>query len=615
MTDINFSYSLGTQTARTPEPEALWSCHGIQIIPGPDETVVLFNAKKGSRLLVQPEVARALEHCFRFDTMNGHLRHLLDAMPPLREQPENALQILEAVRDADIFESADEAWQRLTASADIASPLENGPARLFILTCDRPETLLRLLGALQDQELPQQIESLFVIDDSRHSDSAASNANIIESAQTDMSIPIHHVDMKARAALISHLKANLPEANRDSIDILLSRSYWGTAPTYGLARNLALLLSVNYRALVMDDDILPQALAPPLPTADLTFGTSNAREAVFYKSAQDMQQDALPAEFSPLTAMLKSLGQPLSHLLNAKLSGASALKEMDSRLTTSFEAASRVHLSQCGTWGDTGTGDSGWVFFLSAPSIQRLLQLGESIEASLSTRAGWMGYRGDTIDTYGVMSAITGLNHHVLLPPYLPAGRSEDLLFGVMLQRLHPESAVFNEGWAVPHSPIEDRAHRNQLPPLSVSASIASLIDWLGRPPRDEAGISPETRLGMLADEINRLSEMSLEALESIVQRELLSKRASLLDRCMDHLDAISGLDDLPGTPRWQTFLEQSRDNLVSQIQSQEPHPVADALAHAKSDIETLRRRGSDFAKAMKAWPEICKAASKFELR
>jgi hypothetical protein len=118
----------------------------------------------------------------------------------------------------------------------------------------------------------------------------------------------------------------------------------------------------------------------------------------------------------------------------------------------------------------------------------------------------------------------------------------------------------------------------------------------------------------MLADEISRLSAMSLEALESIVQRELLSKRASLLARCMDHLDAISGLDGLPGTPRWQTFLEQSRDDLVGQIQSQEPHPVADALAHAKSDIETLRRKGSDFAKAMKAWPEICKAASKFEL-
>ena len=107
---------------------------------------------------------------------------------------------------------------------------------------------------------------------------------------------------------------------------------------------------------------------------------------------------------------------------------------------------------------------------------------------------------------------------------------------------------------------------------------------------------------------------MSLEALESLVQKELLSKRASLLSRCMDHINALSRLDNLPGTPHWQTFLEQSHDTLVSQIQSQEPHPVADALTHAASDIETLRGKASDFAKAIRAWPEICKAAGEFEL-
>jgi hypothetical protein len=129
-----------------------------------------------------------------------------------------------------------------------------------------------------------------------------SNARTIESAKTGIHIPIHHIDLDARTALISHLKDNLPEDSHDSVDFLLARSYWGTAPTYGLARNLALLLSVNYRALVMDDDILPQALTPPLPTKDLTFDTPNAREAVFYESAQDMQQHALAADFSPLTA-------------------------------------------------------------------------------------------------------------------------------------------------------------------------------------------------------------------------------------------------------------------------------------------------------------------------
>ncbi len=83
----------------------------------------------------------------------------------------------------------------------------------------------------------------------------------------------------------------------------------------------------------------------------------------------------------------------------------------------------------------------------------------------------------------------------------------------------------------------------------------------------------------------------------------------------MDHLDALPRLDNLPGTTHWQTFLEQSRDNLVVQIQSQDPHPVADALTREASDLETLRQRGFDFAEAIKAWPEICQAARTFEFR
>ncbi|MDG2443246.1 MAG: hypothetical protein P8M13_08365, partial [Luminiphilus sp.] len=263
MTNIQYSYSLGSMSVNTEAPQPLWSCHGIQIIPGPTDTVVLFNPKNDARLLVQSEVARALEHCYRFDTLSGHLNRLLEAMPPLREQPEDAKKILELVRDAGIFESADEAWQRLTTRSD-DSPLNDGPVRLFILTCDRPEALERLLNALNEQTLPEHIEAIFVIDDSRASESSVSNAAMIESVQENISLPIHHVDMAVRTELITQLKATLPESHHLAIDFLLDRSYWGAAPTYGLARNLALLLSVNYRAVVMDDDILPVAMTPPL---------------------------------------------------------------------------------------------------------------------------------------------------------------------------------------------------------------------------------------------------------------------------------------------------------------------------------------------------------------
>jgi hypothetical protein len=609
MTDIQYSYSLGPTAENTEAPQPLWSCHGIQVIPGPNDTVVLFNPKNDTRLLVQSEVARALEHCYRFDTLSGHLNHLFVAMPPLREQPEDAKNILELVRDAGIFESADEAWHRLTESND-ESPLNDGPVRLFILTCDRPQALERLLGELKEQTLPEQIEALFVIDDSRRGESLISNAAVIESVQENIGLPIHHIDMAVRTELMSQLKATLPEIHHLAIDFLLDRSYWGAAPTYGQARNLALLLSVNFRALVMDDDILPVAMTPPLPPRGLTFNPPRAREAVFYASETEMQQQDVVADFNPLSTMLKSLGQPLTEVLTAELSGASMLKGVDGRLTSTFSAESRVYLSQCGTWGDPGTANGEWAFFQSEASIKRLLDSSSEPSEVLAARTSWLGYRGPTIGSYGTLSQLTGLDHRALLPPYFPAGRGEDILFGIMLQRLHPESAVFNEGWAVPHCPMNDRSSRGQLGPMSVNASMMTLIDWLGRAPRDEMGVPPKTRLFMVADEIDRLASMTACALEHVVKNELLSKRASLLALCMENIDTLPRFGDLPGKLAWSTFLEQSRDDLLSQIQSSEPQPVAEALELASSDMKTLRQVGADFAEAIKAWPTICGAAA-----
>lgn len=118
----------------------------------------------------------------------------------------------------------------------------------------------------------------------------------------------------------------------------------------------------------------------------------------------------------------------------------------------------------------------------------------------------------------------------------------------------------------------------------------------------------------MLADEIARLASMETEALERLVQSELLSKRTSLLALCIENIDTLPRLDNLPGAPAWSTFLEQSRDNLLSQIQSSEPRPVAEALKHASSDMETLRQIGADFAEAIKAWPTICDAAAELQM-
>jgi hypothetical protein len=56
-----------------------------------------------------------------------------------------------------------------------------------------------------------------------------------------------------------------------------------------------------------------------------------------------------------------------------------------------------------------------------------------------------------------VMSQATGLDNSHLLPPYFPVFRGEDYLFASLVVCLHPDAAVLDFNWSIPHLPLEQR--------------------------------------------------------------------------------------------------------------------------------------------------------------
>jgi hypothetical protein len=607
MTNFNFSVTAGSppnQNIETP----MWSFNGVRMLAGPAGSVVLHRTRGDRRLIVQPDVAEALRLCAPFRSIQSHTRNIVEAIPDLKEHTAHTTQTLQNLADAGLFESSEDCWRRLTAS-NLPSD-SNMAARIFVLTCDRPAALNRLLSGLREYPLPKAVEGIWIIDDSRQAEHLRENAAIINLQAEGAAVPVVHVDVSKREDLIQHLKRALPE-QAESIDWLIDRSHWGRRiATYGQARNVALLLSVGKRALVLDDDIVPQAIAPPRSGATLRFRTPNEREAMFYPSKAALMQHALPLAESPLAMMLDSLGQPLAKLLTRHLSGHQALSGFDGELLDRHSGESRVLLGQCGSWGDVGTSDGTWIFNLPKASIKRLLDSDVPLIQQLSTAAQWMGYRGPVLTQYGTLSQMTGIDHRALLPPYIPAGRGEDVLFGILLQRLHPDSAVWNESWAIRHEPMEDRADRGALTPLSVTPGTALLADWLGREPQDQWGLSAEQRLRGIAEQVQRLAVMDAEPLESLIRQELVSKRSTLLNRCMEHLTQVEAISDLPGAADWQQFLERSRDQLVTEIQTPESQPLNDRLtASSLPSLEALRAHSQQFANALSGWSEICEAA------
>ena len=140
------------------------------------------------------------------------------------------------------------------------------------------------------------------------------------------------------------------------------------------------------------------------------------------------------------------------------------------------------------------------------------------------------------------------------------------------------------------------------------------LLDWLGREPNDQWGLTPERRLRGVAEQVWRLTEMDTTALDALVRQELASKRGAQLRQCMDSLGQFTTLEHLPGFPQWRTFVEQSRDALLAEIQEPEPAPLSEWIAGSETlSYDSLRQGGAAFAKALEDWPEICQAAQGFE--
>jgi hypothetical protein len=611
MTDFSFSVAAGAPP-QLGAGAPLWSFNGVRMLAGPSGSVILHKIQNDRRMIVQPDVAEALRLCSPFRSIEAHTSNIIEILPALKEHSEHTRQTLQDLADAGIFESSEACWKRLTALSSPAEP--EAAARIFILTCDRPVALDRLLSGLREYPLPSAVEGIWIIDDSRQTEHIEENASIITQQGKGAKVPVVHVDRATREDLIQHLKGALP-ARTENIEWLLDRSYWGKAATYGQARNVALLLSVGKRALVLDDDIIPQAIAPPLSATSLRFGTANDREAVFYASREALIQHALPLPESPLTLMLRSLGRPLEKLLTQHLRGHEALSGIDGELLDRHTSETRTIMTQCGSWGDSGTADGNWVFNLPTASIKKLLDDSSPLKRRLGGPTHWMGYRGPVLSHYGTLSQLTGIDHQTLVPPYLPAGRGEDALFGILLQRLYPESAVWNEGWAIRHEPVEERSDRGTLTPLSVKPGSALLTDWLGREPADQWGLAPEQRLAEVAHQVQRLTTMEANSLESLVRQELVSKRSALLRQCMSHLSRTDEIADLAGAPEWLGFLEHSRDQLVAEIQTPEPNPLHDRLqGSALTDIAALRTHGRHFADALSDWPAICKAAENFSI-
>ena len=586
------------------EDQELLAFTNCEFLDKGNNTTLIKNLSNNKELLVQHEVAIALTYLSNFKTLEQHSFDLINIFPQLRGDLKSASTVLKSVRDAEIMISADMTIRNLQKECGSKrAPLPS--TRVFIITCDRPPALHRLLDSIHTAGQLERHDSIFIIDNSRHSKNSSENQKIVDAINHKSGERLIYFGASLQDRLLKTLLDSIPE-EEISIRFLLDSEKWSSESSYGLSRNLCLLLSVGYRALILDDDILCEAIKPPLSSSGLIFGDGSNRKAIFYQSRDQMQEIRVQTGFNPLIAHSKILGTTTSMALSLLQHGSlnqSALNGSNAAFLSSISADSPILISQCGSWGDPGTHNPHWILSLDEASVAKIVESPGGLSGALSNRACWVGYDRACLSKNANISQLTGLDNSYLLPPYFPIYRGEDSLFGTMTTCLHPNSLVANLNWAVPHFPIEDRKERNAKSPIVGDPGLGLVSRHLADNLELKTKSSVDNNLKSISEYFSTYSEKSKNEVFDLFK----SERSKRLNEALANLEVRLNSTNI-NSRSWVKYLERGIEEIETGIKT------VDLLRCQDSEINILHHQklASEFSSSLSAWKLIRHHSERF---
>lgn len=588
-----------------PSSSGLYAFTECDVVQMGNGAVLLIDKFSDAQVMVAPPVAQSLQTCRTFRTLEGHTRHLTTTVPELAGQTADVMNVLGMLKDAGLMASAESICEQL--NAPVAPPVDLPATRCFVITCDRPAAVERLLESMLRARNLSSHQALFLIDDSRDLANADQNRAAVDQFNLSSPRDMHYFGAEEASQFMDQLIEARP-GDEQAIRFLIDRQHWSADKTYGLARNLCLLLSVGCRALVMDDDVLCTALLPPHSKPGLEFGLAD-RDADFYSSHRDMLADATAADFDPLTGHASCLGLNMGQAIQ-KLQDhpvePGELEGTDSSYLRLWDAHSPVLVTQSGSMGDPGSPNTDWIYFAQGETARNLANFPGGLEGALKSRCYWLGHARPCFTKMAVMSQVTGLDNSQLLPPYFPVYRGEDYLFGAMTENIHPQAAVLSYDWSVPHIPIDAREGDPE-PAPKTGKGMFSMGKYVTDNTVYQGGIHPETRLQALANMATQLSQADDRGLATLFRREVAELQG--LDQ---HKFSVLLTDGSIRPPAWQSWLQESANNLNQAMQSVAEVRDLPNLPENMDNAQVLdqfRSLAAGFGSALGAWTNLREAA------
>ncbi|EED30588.1 conserved hypothetical protein [gamma proteobacterium NOR5-3] len=604
--DISYSYphtpsqDQTVTTAGSPASAALVAFADCELIGVDAQKMLVINRVNGKQQFIAPPVVEALKTCTSFDTIENHTKRLCATRPELRGQEVSVGSTLQQLADAGILLMGETIQKRLTD----APPRELAPSRVFVITCDRPAAVNRLLESMLRSGNLSRHESLYLVDDSREEKNRTANRELVDTFNLRSAKDMEYFGADEQRELQDKLIEELPE-HEQGIRFLIDPQQWRGYKTYGRSRTLALLLSVGYRAIVLDDDVTCQAVLPPVQEEGVSF--TGQHQAAFYPDLETLIAQGHPADFDPLSGHLQCLGQSLGHSLRELAGGeivSQWLHNTNAAMLNVLDPESPVLVTQTGAWGDPGTGGAHWVLNLDERSIERLVNAPHGMVDAIENRCHWVGCTRPALHKTAVMSQMTGLDNSHLLPPYFPAYRGEDMLFGAMIESMHHRGAVLEYGWSVPHLPLDDRRAFSIRDPIATKGGIELFSRYItGKIDYNDAS-NPEYQLRNMAEDARRIAARSDSNLLLDYRAEHARGTANALYRLKSQAGKATELPSM----NWQLYLQRAIEEVEQSINEEQSPVSIQGVPKDSTEAELLdqfRGFALGWAAALEAWPAM----------
>lgn len=476
-------------------------------------------------------LVQVLSQCGRFRTLDEHSRAVARALqvPPPRSA--DVREALDQLVESSLLLSESEVLARLASRR--SEPPQRPIETLFIRSCGRADTLHRLLDSLAGSGLPEGLTQCVVLDDGREAEERAAIRSVVSDFEERLDGKLRLIDVAQRRRLVETIATDAG-VETESLMWTVEGDQDDPAPGYGTSLNLALLLGAGSRLAIMDDDASFDAFELPGVGQLPAFRRSQSARTHFPEPDWNLPGAHYPVlERHPLVChddLLGATGGDLAELGRDDRRG--LIGDFDPQLMRELSGATKVRLTSSGTLGDPGTASIHWLFAEDAVHLQPLCESEARYRELIGQRrlARCAG-RPEATTAFALMTTtLTGIDNRELLLPTQGRGANEDLLFGALVDYLHPGSLQLS----LPHMLF----HQHPEPRRWHEADIE-------RPRNIERGAFLAREIGQLAEtarshDPHRRADLLTAALRDLagaddltwrLERELLESRADLIER------------------------------------------------------------------------------------